>query len=370
MNKIQTIALVANDAGGARAVLPVARELLRRGHRVVAIVAGPAVHIFGDGPGKVLEVPDDTPVEVLAISLRAEKVDVLLSASGLYNQVEHTTRRAARAVGVPIVALLDSWFNYRERFERGTETSHPDKICVIDDLTRDGMIGAGFDQSMVFLTGHPDLELSARQSARDARASTGDLAITFFSDPFYMGPGYQYYSGPGAIMNPDGSPTFGYTTREILPAVLDALEAALEAENTAADMAVRPHPYEDSELVREVLKEAHPRRVHTRLVTAGTAMDCIEASDVVVGMMTIALLHAAMRGKPALSVEIGLRESGQEDPCVSNQLGYTHGIFDRAALDAACRLVARRDWSALMPRPRSFLPLEGAAARVADLVTC
>jgi hypothetical protein len=382
---LQHVALVAHDAGGARALLPVAAELQRRGTAISAIAAGPAAKIWREEmAGVALQVVEDgISAEVLAASLEDSQAEALLSASGLYNRIEHRARRAARHLGLPVVALLDSWWNEAERFEReenGTLTSsRPDRVCAIDSRTRASLLTAGFDESAVVITGHPDLEKTAADCAGGSgegrgvgRRSLGidedALVVLFFSDPFEIGPGGQFYSGLGGLVHPDGRPVFGYTTRDILPAVMEALEAAMVAENASCELIVRPHPSEYAGALEQILRDAAQRRVRARLVLDGTPVHWIRSADVVMGMMTIALLHGALGGRPALSVQIGLRESGQSDPCVSNTLGYTRGIFDRESLQSVCRQVARREWAPLQAKPLDPIPLSGAAQGVADVL--
>lgn len=376
------VLMVAHDAGGARALLPAARELRRRGAEVSAIRAGPAVRIFAEEAPEIggPDLPDDTAPPELAEVLRRAAPDVLLSASGLYNCIEHRIRRAARAAGLPIVALLDSWLNYGERFERdGDARSLPDKVCAIDELTRRGMIAAGMSEEDVSVTGHPDLEAAVVRSRKwtaaeraaqrqEAGLPDGATVLTFFSDPFYIGSNDEFYSGPGALMHPDGTPLFGYTTRDILPAVIEELEAALAAQNGTALLLVRPHPSESPDALRRIIESTATSRLRLALQATGAADEAIRISDAVIGMMTIALLQAALVGVPAISVQIGFRESGADDPCIGHRLGYVRGVFDRAELRRVCALVAQHAWAAVRSVPSAPLPLDGAARRVADVV--
>ncbi len=377
--------LAAHDAGSARVLFPVADELKRRGVDSLAIIAGPAEKIWREEashlPGRV--VPDEIPVDVLCQHLTDWGANALLSGSGGYTQLEHHARLAARQLGLPVTAVFDSWLHYAERFQREENgaivESRPDRICAIDEWTREGAIAAGLDPASIFVTGHPDLEKTARHcrvssedERRELRKSLGvegdGLLVVFFSDPFYVGPDLEYYSGPGALMYPDGRSLYGYTVREILPVVLQELEAAMVAADTSCDLIVRPHPWEHDGALRAILDDADLRRVRVRLTREAPVAQWIQCADALMGMMTIALLHAALAGKPSVSVEIGLRESGQEDPCVSNILGYTRGVFDLESLRVVCGSIARREWAELKTTPKYILPLEGAAARVADVL--
>ena len=241
------------------------------------------------------------------------------------------------------------------------------------------MIAAGMADEDVIVTGHPDLEAAVVRSRRwtpagrmtqrrAAGVTDGAMVITFFSDPFYIGLNDEFYSGPGALMRADGTPVFGYTTRDILPAVIQELEAALTAHSATAHLLIRPHPSEDPEWLRGIAERATTSRLRLALQETGSADEAIQISDTTIGMMTIALLQSALVGIPAISVQIGLRESGEDDPCIGHRLGYVRGVFDRVELRRVCALVAQRAWAALRGAPSAPLPLDGAARRVVDAV--
>ena len=380
-----SIVAVAHDAGGARALLPVVAELKAQGWPVIGLAAGPTISLWsGDSSFTHVHPVADTLSEGdIKDLLKDWNCRVLLSAAGLYNQIEHTARLAARAAHLPIVAVLDSWFNYRERFERsvnGTLSfSPPDKLCVIDSLTQQEMLKAGFSE--VSLTGHPDMERTVRllrqqgpeqaaQGRTKEQIPSDALLVTFFSDPFFTGPERAFYSGSGAIMKPDGTGLYGYTVEDVLPVFLKELDHAIGAAGLAkAEVVIRPHPSEHEEVLHTILMAAKLKHLHVRITRSGTTLDWITASDVVVGMMTIALLQGALAGKPSISLEPGLLTSGEPDPCMSNTLGYTLGVFEKAGIGEVCSQIAARDWEALKAVPRHELPLEGAAGRVATVVT-
>ncbi len=372
----QSLAVVAHDAGGARALLPVAVELQRRGWALTLLLAGPAVKVFAEAL-PVTAVADAAPLEFITGKLQRRHVLAVLSASGLYNQLEHTTRLAAQLLKLPVVAVQDAWFNHRERFERDGLASRPDVVCVMDALSLAELERAGFSPSQLVLTGHPGLEQTVQQCRAATSEQVGNLrrafglpvdglVFTFFSDPFFTGPAGAYYSGPGAIMRPDGQGLYGYTVRDVLPAVLGELERALQEVNGAAELIVRPHPSECGEVVEEVVSHHRAERLRARVESQGTTVEWIQMSDALLGMMTIALLQGALAGKPAVSVELGLPASGQEDPCMANTLGYTRAAFGSLMLRELCRCLAQRDWPALRHAPRHELPLDGATKRVAD----
>ncbi|KQV89843.1 hypothetical protein ASD15_24360 [Massilia sp. Root351] len=119
------LALVAHDAGAANHLLAwYDAGLLGPAHRVRPCLAGPALALWG-GRGPVLEL--------------AQALDgacAVLSGTGWASSLEHEARRAARARGLPSVAVLDHWTNYPQRFARGAEPVLPDALWVSDAHAR------------------------------------------------------------------------------------------------------------------------------------------------------------------------------------------------------------------------------------------
>jgi len=380
-----SVVAVAHDAGGARALIPVIAELKALGWPVIGLAAGPAISLWATecSFSHVHPSEDSATTQEIGDLLAEWGCLVLLSAAGLYNQLEHTARLAARSQQLPVVALLDSWFNYRARFERsqaGTLSfSPPDKVCAIDRLTQLELQKVGFQE--VILTGHPDMEQTVRQLREQPpgaanrwrqkeRIPADSLLVTFFSDPFFTGPNHARYCGPGAIMKQDGHGLYGYTVEDVLPVFLQELERALgQAGVTKAELVIRPHPSEHEEVLQNILSQAELTHLQARITRNGSTLDWITASDAVVGMMTIALLHGALAGKPSISLEPGLANSGEPDPCMANTLGYTLGVFEAKGIPSICSRIVARDWASLKTVPKHELPLEGAARRVAAVVT-
>lgn len=385
MSAERRILVVAHDAGGARALIPVVQELQRAGASAEACVGGPAASIWRRECPSVppVEIRDDVSLPEVDVLLARHRPDILLSASGLYNRLEHTFRLAARRRGIPTVAVLDSWLNYGDRFERWMDgeviKSHPDLVCVIDELTYEGMLAAGFRREQLIVTGAPNLEASVRlcQSVTaDQRVAwrsehglgAEDLVLTFFSDPFVTGPDGEHFSGAGALVGPDGRSLFGYTSVEILDAILEELDTACRLAGRLCALVVRPHPAEYLRPLRPVLERRRTPLVYAEIGEDAAAAEWIGVADAILGMMTIALLEAALAGKPALSVQLGLLEVGAEDPCVGNLLGYTYPVYDRPALREALHRLALGKLDDLVPTPRRPVSVWGAAERVAAAI--
>jgi hypothetical protein len=314
--------------------------------------------------------------------LEERRIDTLLSASGLYNTIEHTVRVAAQRRGLHSVAVLDSWLNYAERFQRildrGLEECRPDRICVMDELSHQGMLSAGFKPDQLIITGPPNLEATVnfcRSISPDQRNKRrmeqgflpDDFVMTFFSDPFYVGPDGETITGSGALIGPDGKSLFGYTSPGILEAVLEELVIACEAAGKSCKLIVKPHPMEYGECLKPIVDgKGRNQWIDARICTDGNAAKWIVLSDAVIGMMSIALLEAALAGESALSVEIGLSESKAEEPCIGNLLGYTFAIYSRAALHQAMNDLCTGKLDRVTASRKSALQVQGAAHTAAS----
>ena len=83
-------------------------------------LAGPAEHLF-KAKGQNYELESCV-----------SGAQILISGTGWQNNLEHNSRRLARQMGIPNIAVLDHWVNYRERFQRNGEEVLPDQIWVAD----------------------------------------------------------------------------------------------------------------------------------------------------------------------------------------------------------------------------------------------
>ncbi len=375
-----TVVLISHDAGGARTLIPVAKSLHKQGVRIQAFVAGPSASIWKSECPEIPSQPvADTLTQAQATTLLVS-AQMLVSACGLYNQMEHTFRLAARDLGLYSVSVLDSWFFYKERFERTKSgkpsVCFPDVVCVMDDLSYQGMISAGLEPSRICVTGGPNLETTVDycRSITPAQVATwrqeqgiekDDFVVTFFSEPFITGPQGKFYSGPGALVDGQGQSLLGYTSIDILKCLFSELDAAFQKGDRKCRLVIKTHPSEDPSHFRSML-ESHRRPWLHASMESGRAADWIARSNLLIGSLSIALLEGALAGKPALSVQIGLQEAGATDFSIGNLTGYTIPIFTREELKNTLTN-AFQNRLTLAPRSRPLI-VSGAAERVARVI--
>lgn len=378
---------VSNDPGGGSAVLPVVRELGKRGHKIWSYLAGPSVDIFRyKAPELDYEAVEDDISPNLAQSLLDQKeTSILVSASGTYNKVEHTFRVAARALGIPIVAVCDYWYDYSASFGREQSgvlvQSLPDIVCVPDEISRSDLCREiGFAPNNVVVTGPPALEDSvcsfhaASDMNRDKWRRKYDVGkeqttIVFFSDAFYTGPNGLYEeAAEGKLFDDSGQSIFGYTPPEILENLINVLVEESTRIGRKVNLLVKPHPREHPEKLISILDAMEDQLVTANLLTNVPAVELMSVADVVFGMGSVVLIESALNGKPTISLQIGLLEQDIFDPCMGNTLGYTIPVFDKAKLKLVVSKVLDGSIIDVVPKPDNPLLIDGAAARVADVV--
>ena len=115
------VAICCHDAGGANLLAAWAADAPSQDLRIC--VDGPARRIFADA------VPER---QSQSLSAALDGAGSLLSGSGWASDLEHRARVEARNRGIPVVAVLDHWVNYRMRFVRGGVESLPDVLIVTD----------------------------------------------------------------------------------------------------------------------------------------------------------------------------------------------------------------------------------------------
>lgn len=306
---------MAGDAGGARAVTPVIRELRARGHQLECRAYGPASTIWRQA-GLEVHPPSVDLVGVQAVvlgtSVGAERHELQLIAA------------AARA-HVRTVGVLDWWAHYRERFTAADGSlAVPDVIAVMDDVAHREAIAAGLPGERIVVTGHPgldDLTQTAKELGRlrtETRAAIGlgdELVVMFVSQPLL-----DLYSAE----------QLGFDPETVLHDVVRELASVLVARRRTGTLLVKLHPREYDR--RPTVPAERDHRLVIRVI-ADDGIDprhLVAASDLVIGMNSILLLEACVVGVPTISYQPGIRIA---DPLPTSRLGWTAAVTDPARLN-------------------------------------
>jgi len=118
-----SVAVIACDAGAASHM---AAWLAPFHAQLRLCLTGPAKQFFNTCLQSA-----NKPYQTLEQAI--EGAQVLISGTSSASNLEHLARKLARLRGIPSVAVLDHWVNYRERFHRHGEEVLPDALWVSDD---------------------------------------------------------------------------------------------------------------------------------------------------------------------------------------------------------------------------------------------
>lgn len=290
----------AQDPGGANSVIPVAIELMNRGHEVVARVEGPARDMFA--------------TRGIPRGICSNPTIVLLGTSG-GESIEKRVTVEMRGKA-PTLAVLDFWSNYWQRFSSlGIKDFAylPDLVCVMDDIAKEEMVADGFPLERLLVTGNPHFDHFADNitTEREDRKR-----ILFISQPIRVDgalPGFT-------------PPTFDEYT------VLEVARAALPDNHT---LSIRLHPRDSADKYNDYLDN------RVSIAPEATLEEAVSRSGLIIGVSSLVLMQAAAAGKKVLSYEPVLNGP---DEMVSNRIGVTVCIKSSHELTRAFKGYAEEKW--------------------------
>lgn len=353
---------VCGDAGGAAAVAPVAVLLQAERRLAVRVLAYRWALAAFAGRGLAAEELTGAPLVVDAEArLRADMPALVLTGTSVGRvEPEKAFIAAARRVGVPSLAVLDAWSNYRARFgdATGALAYLPDRIALMDDRARAEMLADGFPAGSLVITGGPQFD-----SLTEARTTFGPEQRAALRSQVGAAPEERmvlFVSQPLSATYGEG---LGYTERSVLALVLDALDTLAERHHCELTLAVHPHPREDPADFAWITS----RRVRITLARGASGRAWALASDLVVGMSSILLLEACYLGCVTVSLQPGLL---RPDTLPTNSGGLSLAVYDATSVLAVLEHALFEEGFRRQQQARldALVPPDGAAARVVDLV--
>jgi hypothetical protein len=291
----------ASDAGGARELIPVAGEARKLGKDFLVLSSSVTAPIFEGAR---------IPSEQALLSSRADakkflqdkNIDALIvGTTGSIGNERYLTA-AARELGIGSLAVLDEWYHYAQRFqdEEGNVGAYlPDIVCVQDDRSSKLAVKEGLPMNTLRITGSPALAaLSLRASAFAVHppevpapfiAHRDRPSILFLSQPLK-----KAYGG-----RPGGSGTHGTYLGFDEDSVRSDLAGMLGALHENVFVLEKLHPSEGT-------KSPPERHRNVLWETDAGAHDpwaLLWHADCVIGIVTKALLEAAILGRKPISYQ-------------------------------------------------------------------
>lgn len=253
-------------------------------------LAGPAEPIFRARLG-FASVSFPTLEDVLA------GAQVLISGTGWASDLEHRARRLARQRGIPSVAVLDHWVNYRERFHRECEQQLPDVLWV-SDAEAASLAKAAFPSVPVLQLPNPWLEdlcntVQLLRSKADPQPHRPARRLLYLLEPIRV----PWSQGPGGASEAGEIQGLRYWLQQ-LPRLIEQGWVAPQHELEA--LALRPHPSEPVGKYDALIAEASSTWP-IQLDRAPALAEALAWADAAFGCETQALVAAMACNLPAFS---------------------------------------------------------------------
>lgn len=268
------IAIVCHDAGGA--------ELLSSWVRSCSVpyclvLEGPAVAIFKRKLGDARQI---------ALEDAVERCDWVLCGTSWQSDLERKAMALSIRAGKHVVAFLDHWTNYRERFlERGGVVV-PNEIWVGDEYA-ERIAREVFPAIPLTLKPNPYFEdlLRELRIIGSPKKVSEQRTILYVCEPIRE----------HALIQHGDEHYWGYTEEDALRYFLDNLQAI---DCAVSAITLRPHPSENHSKYEWAERCATPP---VRLGGARPLVEEIAAADIIVGCESMAMVVGLLAKKRVVS---------------------------------------------------------------------
>lgn len=275
---------LAHDPGSYDVTNPVYTKLFDRNHTAKYYCVGPAASL---NPQYAASEHDF--LAELHAYLRAGTISVLVTGRSWGTDLEPRAIRLCQDFHIPTVAILDYWSNYTMRTADPSCTSIcPDHYVVMDELAKNEAVLAGVPQSVIRVLGHPGLDRYVGYRSLQSKPISDVPKLLFLSQPLS-----QLYGD-----------SWGYTEQSVLQDLLRACE------QVPIQLDVKFHPKDNSSFKEQ----------YGSISVTGDLIELMPQYDLVIGMNSMALLHAVIMGVRAVSYQPQLQIP---DVCITTKLGLT-----------------------------------------------
>ncbi len=301
-NRKKRLLIFSGDPGGAACVVPVIKAL-PVGYETTVLSKASAVQAFRTHNVDTIDI-NGFSVERLESIISGFKIDGVLTSASSLPEKDMTDRwiwQWARRNNIPSIAVLDQWDNYVPRFSgahgRDRLAFLPDKICVMDELAQTEMVREGFPKDALCVTGQPALEIFEGKMS-DIRAEVpkkycerkpGALRLTFFSQPIF-----NFYGS-----------SLGYDECSVLNDIMSVSSDMAREHGLEVTLVCKLHPKNSVDDFSKANRSAGIKLVFVKDELLNE--DLIAASDIVLGMNSVMMIHSILAGIPTICYEPGIK---------------------------------------------------------------
>lgn len=267
------IAVVSHDAGGAE----ILSSWVHQNQQAYCLVlGGPAIDIFQRKLGII---------EIIPLADAIELCDWVLCGTSWQSNLEKQSIVRAKVAGKKVIAFLDHWVNYLERFQLDSVTVLPDEIWV-GDVDAKIIAQKIFAEIKVVLTPNPyfkDLQLELQEIQESSNYSK-QCSVLYICEPIRE----------HALLAYGNERYWGYTEEDALQFFLKNLDAL----GAVSEIKIRPHPSESKSKYSWAKQE---NSLVTETASTKLLMEQIVEADVVVGCGSMAMVVALLAKKRVIS---------------------------------------------------------------------
>lgn len=268
------IAVVSHDAGGAEIL---SSWLRRCAEPYCVVLDGPAQVIFQRKLGECC---------VLSLDEAIKQSDWVLCSTSWQSNLERLAISQAKAAGKKVVAFLDHWVNYEQRFQEQGVAVYPDEIWV-GDAEAERLAQALFPELLIVLQVNPYFE-DVQQELTCLQTSTHNTtqhAVLYVCEPIRE----------HALLRYGNERYWGYTEED---ALLFFLNNITLLGSVVERIKIRPHPSESRS------KYDWSKQSTSLPIDIGgnkTLFEEIAEADIVVGCESMAMVVGLLANKRVLS---------------------------------------------------------------------
>lgn len=275
-----TIAVVSHDAGSSEILCALIREYFDHA----------SWHIFTIAQSPMGRICERYNLPFIAIDdpqkqLRAINPDMLLFGTGWQEKIERPYVRFCKEHGIPTVAFLDHWSNYRERFgfpDVGWKENLGDFTAVSDEKALSLAETFNLPNPIAFANFYlRDMINQARQKEPHPNNN-----LLFLSEP----------TDAVALRTYGNKNYWGFTQYSALEEILKNFDSF-----GCAGLTIRLHPSDNGSGYKKILKAYPHIRVQINDAAVFELTDQLLNAKMIIGFDTMALYIAALLGKPLLS---------------------------------------------------------------------
>jgi len=291
------VLFVSGKIGSAKMMLPVIKAI---GEDIKCLMSQKSRELCRFNEIEYNDADSMTDSEILEL-VSTFAPDVILTGTRAGLNVEKKIIEIGSQLHFKTVAFVNQWSLYKERFYYMDKTYLPDYIFLIDEIMKKEMIKAGFDESLLVVTGNPFFD--------NLEKIPDGNKILFISQRFRE------------IID-DNYP--GYNEFEVLEDVINVL-----TELNIKRLVVRPHPLSNRTKFDQIVQK-YIGEVLVSLDTLSDINTVLADSKLIIGMTSMVLFQAALGKKAVISYQPHVNP--KKDLSILQKLGISSTVKTKEKL--------------------------------------